>query len=302
MGPMNYREVPVVFECGGDELVGIASVPDAAQTLGVLIIVGGPQYRVGSHRMFVLLARALAEHGYPAFRFDYRGMGDSSGARRSFESVHEDIARAVAAFRAEAPQVKHLVLWGLCDAASAALISVGRLDDVAGLVLANPWARSEQSHSQAIVRHYYANRLLERGFWRRLLTGGVDIRRALGEFAARAAGALRTAVPPGEQVRESFRDRMLQGWQSFQGRRLVILSGRDLTAREFEDLAATDARWSLARGDGRTSVCRIDAADHTFSSADLRAAVASATMVFLGSVSAHAAADSDACHRKGHQR
>ncbi|KAB8057318.1 hydrolase 1, exosortase A system-associated, partial [Janthinobacterium violaceinigrum] len=58
-------------------LVGILSLPAAPGPRGVLIVTGGPQYRVGSHRQFVLLARALAAQGVPVLRFDLRGMGDS---------------------------------------------------------------------------------------------------------------------------------------------------------------------------------------------------------------------------------
>ena len=48
-------------------------------------MVGGPQYRVGSHRQFTLMARAFAAAGYPVLRFDYRGIGDSEGESRGFE-------------------------------------------------------------------------------------------------------------------------------------------------------------------------------------------------------------------------
>ena len=54
---------------------------------GVLIIVGGPQYRVGSHRQFVQLARALASNGIATMRFDYTGMGDSQGKKAEFDQV-----------------------------------------------------------------------------------------------------------------------------------------------------------------------------------------------------------------------
>ena len=49
--------------------------------VGVLIIVGGPQYRVGSHRQFVKLSRALSQHNIASMRLDSSGMGDSSGSK-----------------------------------------------------------------------------------------------------------------------------------------------------------------------------------------------------------------------------
>jgi exosortase A-associated hydrolase 1 len=117
---MPYEERALGFPCGDDTLVGIATVPAAPSGRGVLIVVGGPQYRVGSHRQFPLLARHLAAHGIAAMRFDYRGMGDSDGEERDFESIREDIRAALDAFTEAVPGMRDIVLWGLCDGASAA--------------------------------------------------------------------------------------------------------------------------------------------------------------------------------------
>src|SRR5690349_17225321 len=98
---MPYRETPLFFDCRGDALAGVITEPMAdALRIGVLIVVGGPQYRVGSHRQFVHLARRLAEHGFTAMRFDVRGMGDSEGSHPGYEAIHSDIAAAIAAFLA----------------------------------------------------------------------------------------------------------------------------------------------------------------------------------------------------------
>jgi alpha/beta superfamily hydrolase len=99
-------------------------LPEKQPACGVLVVVGGPQYRVGSHRQFLLLSRRLASEGYPVMRFDYRGMGDGGGAMRSFEDVSADIGAAIEAFQRRCPSVRRIVLWGLCDAASAALLYV----------------------------------------------------------------------------------------------------------------------------------------------------------------------------------
>src|SRR5881398_3691346 len=88
-------EQAISIECEGDALVGILHEPTSPAEVGVVVIVGGPQYRVGSHRQFVLLARTLAAAGFAVLRFDYRGMGDSSGEQRSFEAASADIGTAV---------------------------------------------------------------------------------------------------------------------------------------------------------------------------------------------------------------
>src|SRR5438067_4350076 len=168
------REEALVFDCGDDSLVGVLAVPAAAASRGVLIVVGGPQYRAGSHRQFTLLARDLAANGIASLRFDYRGMGDSSGEARTFESVHEDIGCAIERLLAGAPAIKEVVIWGLCDAASAALFYAHRDRRVTGVVLVNPWVRTQQGIAQAHLRHYYGARLRDIGFWRKLVRAEID--------------------------------------------------------------------------------------------------------------------------------
>ena len=56
---MSVKEIPVVFNCQDSRLLGILHKPEKPGRQGVLIVVGGPQTRVGSHRQFVLLARYL---------------------------------------------------------------------------------------------------------------------------------------------------------------------------------------------------------------------------------------------------
>src|SRR5215471_15952260 len=85
-------EVPVSFRSEQMDLIGLLHMPDPSPSLGVVIVVGGPQYRAGSHRQFVLLARDLASNGAAVLRFDCRGMGDSGGNFPGFERIGPDIA------------------------------------------------------------------------------------------------------------------------------------------------------------------------------------------------------------------
>ena len=107
---MTDNERALVFDCEGESLVGILSGAGLPAVRGVLIVVGGPQYRVGSHRQFALLARHLAEHGVPTLRFDYRGMGDSDGEVRTFEGVGADIRCAIDRFFDNVPGLKDVVI------------------------------------------------------------------------------------------------------------------------------------------------------------------------------------------------
>ena len=142
---MDIEERVVTFDCQGDSLYGVMHLPETPGTRAVLVVVGGPQYRAGSHRQFTLLARSLAMNGVAAMRFDYRGMGDSEGAERAFGDVQDDIAAAIDAFMAAAPGVREIVLWGLCDGASAAMMYAPLDARVSGVVLLNPWIRTPDS-------------------------------------------------------------------------------------------------------------------------------------------------------------
>lgn len=259
-----WNEEPVVFDCEDHRLVGILHRSRGTRdSLGVLIVVGGPQYRVGSHRQFVLMARDLAAAGHPVMRFDYRGMGDAGGAPRSFDSIEADLLAAIAAFERLVPDLGGVVVWGLCDAASAIMMS--RLPaSVKGKVLVNPWVRTESSEARVYLRHYYLRRLLQRDFWRKLAGGAVDVGGAIRQFA----GALRRAFSAHTRTGStdaSFVDRMLEGMRLFKGLTLIILSGGDLTAREFEALRETLPDWRQVLAAPTLRCVRLQDADHTFS-------------------------------------
>lgn len=247
--------------------------------LGVVIVVGGPQYRVGSHRQFVLLARHLAALGHVVMRFDLRGLGDAEGAFAGFESIGPEIDAAVEALYRQSHHVRQHVLWGLCDAASAILMrSATHADDrrLAGVCLLNPWVRTPQGLDRSHIKHYYRRRLLEPEFWKKLMRGGVPLA-ALREFAAKWH-----RIRGRSQARSlSFIEQMREGWRSLQGKILLITSENDLTGLEFLDLAGTAPEWQGCLSPQQVQHITIAGADHTFSRASWRDEVASATLAWL---------------------
>ena len=304
---MNYTEETTLFACAGEMLLGILARPDRPADTAVVLVVGGPQYRAGSHRQFVLLARALACAGFAVLRFDYRGMGDSSGAQRNFEAVNADIAAAIETLQQRLPGVKKVALWGLCDAAAAALLYCHETQDprVTGLCLLNPWVRSEVSLARTQVRHYYLARLQQKEFWLKLLRGGVAVQAlgglvqnlrvafgaaghaadtdadhaATGGLPARAGGIRQHTAP---QI--PFQERMALAWQQFHGHILLILSGDDYTAKEFQEFAGNDPAWKNYLRHTRLARHEVPGADHTFSGAASRRRAEQITLTWVAAL------------------
>lgn len=275
------EDIPHVFGPPDRPLVGILSRPAQPSDTAVLVIVGGPQYRIGSHRQFVSLARAIANAGHAVLRFDHGGMGDSAGEAQGFESLDHDIALALDLLFAQMPGLRQVVLWGLCDGASAALLYWHARQDrrVGGMCLLNPWTRSAQSLARTHVRHYYLQRLRQPAFWRKLLSGGVAwdaLRGLLGNLRA----ARRSGAHTGDAAL-SFQDRMARAWRDSDVPLLLLLSGDDYTAKEFLETVHTSPAWNGALT--RRAVTREDLADadHTFSDPDAKRAVEARTIAWL---------------------
>ena len=273
-----WHEQAVVFDCEGCRLIGIVTQPETQSEHGVVIVVGGPQYRAGSHRQFTLLARNLAEQGIPSLRFDYRGMGDSEGEFRNFEEIHADIHAAIDVLVAQIPRLSHVALWGLCDAASAALY-YGHTDTrVSDVILLNPWVHHEALAAKTRLKYYYLTRLLQRSFWTKLLAGGVGLRNSLGDLHKSVKSAASSEINDSGSVTmanprhgsQTYLKRMLEGLKLFRGKVLFILSGNDLVAQEFITLSRQDSRWEKICASPTITTKRLDAANHTFSSQSWR--------------------------------
>jgi len=292
MSDAPVREQVIVFQSARARLLGILSLPLAgAADTAVLIVVGGPQYRVGSHRQFVSLARALASAGFATLRFDLTGMGDSEGDKSSFEVAGPDIRAAIDALSLACPMASRFVVWGLCDGASAAMMFATGDARVSGVIAANPWARSDATLATTRLKHYYTARLLQREFWAKLIKGGLQWRQSLRALL----GSVRDARAPGaadggHTSGQPFQSVMADGLAKFRGRVLLILSGNDLTAREFIEFTRSSKAWRGLLE--RSNVSRIDLADadHTFSRREWQQRVEADSIAWLNAMRAGASA------------
>lgn len=233
---MHSEELAVSFECKGELLQGIMHCHPAAKH-GVIIVVGGPQTRHGSHRSFVQLARELNKKQINVLRFDYRGAGDSSGIIQPFTETVNDIASAVVFFKEMYPDIEYLSLWGLCDAASAIAMYLEHAPNkISQVTLVNPWVKSRAIEAKTYIKFYYVQRLLSLSFWKKLFLGRVNVKQSAADIAQFQQNAQQTST-------NNFVDSMYSGLRGFKGNIDIILSENDLTAQEFSQLIQSNASW-----------------------------------------------------------
>jgi exosortase A-associated hydrolase 1 len=213
--------------------------------------------------------------------------------------VDEDIRAAVDLLMAKCPELENVVLWGLCDGASAALMHAPSDPRVSGVVAVNPWVRSEATLAQARVSHYYHRRLFDRELWRKLRSGEFAWRRSLGDLAATVWRVLRARFSmkrrAAAEAPASFQQRMAIGWKHLAGKVLFVLSGNDITAAEFLHYARNESSWQpFPQGDA-DMLRFIDDADHTFSRAAWNTRLIEHTVQWLNTQAAPRPHQSSVC-------
>ena len=256
----------ISFACDGRRLAG--TLDEGTAPTGILIVSGGNEIRIGAHRGMAKLARDIAAKGYPVFRFDRRGIGDSDGDNKGFESSGPDIAAALTEFRSACPSVKHVIAFGNCDAATALLLHQPLCVDA--LVLANPWLieASTDAPAPASARAYYRQRLKDPRAWGRLFKGAVKIGRLFGSLRAASR----------KDVASSLSMRVADQMTLFPVDTAILLAEHDATAIAFK------AQWNDTHFESiraRVPLTTIDSASHSFASNADHAALVDAILVTL---------------------
>ncbi len=304
-----FNEETVTFGCGDDYLVGVIHSPNEnnSKTIninnGVVFVVGGPQYRVGSHRLFFQMARELAEEGVTVLRFDFRGMGDSSGEPRKYYDLNDDIHAAVNQLVEYAPHLNEISLLGLCDGATASIIYSQEDIRINQMILLNPWVNSEACQAQAFFGQYYLSRIVDKEFWLKIFSGKFQFRKSLLSFydlftkafvnkvnqdkpipsteGADKEGGTSSALP----VLEPTSDEIFSSLMDFSGNISIILSGKDLTAYKFKLASNGAAKYQKSVRKKLIEVVELPHADHTFSVKEEKSQVlAHCKRIVLGSI------------------
>ena len=152
-------------------LVGIIAaspspLPDAPM---IVILNSGIIHRVGAHRVYVPLSRALAAAGFPVLRFDLSGIGDSENRvdmLSPFDASLADIREVLDSLESSR-QVRRFVLLGLCSGADHAILYSGRDKRVVGVAMIDPSVPKTRGY----YRRFYLRRLFSLTSWRNLVRG-----------------------------------------------------------------------------------------------------------------------------------
>ncbi|MFK7841644.1 MAG: hydrolase 1, exosortase A system-associated [Sphingorhabdus sp.] len=252
------------YPCGEDTLG--ATLDSGSETAALLIVSGGNEIRSGAHSGMAQLALKVSEQGFPVLRYDRRGIGESTGHNDEFLGSAEEIAVAVRFFRERQPQIKTILAFGNCDAATS-LALFGPDAGVDGYILANPWV-IETDHepeteaavpSAAAIRSRYWDRIKNPKTIIDLFSGKIDLKKLLKGLRQ----ASRSEENSGLSLR--LRDALV----ALNGRADLLLAKRDTTARAF--LAAWNSKdFEALRRQSSITVETLDSASHSFADVEAK--------------------------------
>ncbi len=149
-------ETPVTFKSSGEQIVGMLHLPERrrGRVPGVVFFHGFTGTKVEPHRMFVKMARALAEAGIASLRFDFRGSGDSAGdfSQMTVSSEIRDAETALAWMRQRVEiDPKRVGVLGMSMGGMIAALLLGRDPKIAVAVLWAPVSHPKQSRDKRLT-------------------------------------------------------------------------------------------------------------------------------------------------------
>lgn len=215
----DLRERAAIFG-GSRRLFGIATMPPAGHAgtdlPAIVMLNAGSVHRMGTHRLYVSLARRWAALGFHVLRLDLSGIGDSPAAEQCAENLTYprdsmgDVEAAMA-FLTETTGIQRFILTGLCSGGDITFQIAFRSPNVAGAIMINP--RTFCVNDLNMVDSYqqarsYQGSLLQTDSLRRLLRGDADITRAArivapkvkDQVVNRAKRAMSSFLGSGRQV------------------------------------------------------------------------------------------------------
>lgn len=150
-----YREYPVVFPAGRETIGGIFTEPTGAgRGVVVVLLTGAFLPMTHRNRMWVQLARRLAGEGFSVLRFDYHGVGESTGTIAEWsldKPFAEDLEGAVRWLRSR--HASRIAMVGSCLGARTILACAERVPELTTAVFLSAPLRGHR------IGEYAADRL-----------------------------------------------------------------------------------------------------------------------------------------------
>lgn len=151
-------------------LTAVVTEPDqfASQKPAMILLNSGVMHHVGSCRLSVIVARAVAQQGLLAVRYDASGIGDSESRQGALSNVqlaqHE--TREVMDYLEKTRGISRFILFGLCSGARASYATALADPRVAGIIEIDTYCYTTwQYHLR-----YYLPRLLDGKRWKSYLS------------------------------------------------------------------------------------------------------------------------------------
>ena len=148
----------VRFTSNGDEIQGDLYIPDSVTSKkpGPAVVVTGAWMTV-KEQMPARYAREMAQRGFVALAFDFRGWGQSGGERRQFEDPSAKIAdiRAAVEYLKTRPEIAADAIGGLgvCASSGYMVTAAASTPLIRSVALVAPWL-----HDREILEETYGGR------------------------------------------------------------------------------------------------------------------------------------------------
>jgi pimeloyl-ACP methyl ester carboxylesterase len=137
---MTIVDTPLFIESGDATLFAVKSAPEAREEVGVVLLpAGGYTFTPQRNRWGVDLAHQLAAAGFTTLRYDWEGIGDSTGSVDTFALDKPAVTDAMAAVGSIGSA--RVVLMGQCYGARTAMAMASGVDNIAGVALISPPVR-----------------------------------------------------------------------------------------------------------------------------------------------------------------
>lgn len=165
------QETPLWIQSGDQQLFAVHTAPTSEPLgVGILLLSGGGWIpSTQRNRMYVRLARKLAGHGFDVLRFDYGGVGESTGETRFFDLMTPhtpEVLAAVDALRSRG--VTGIGLVGTCYGGRMGLHAAESVPELEVMAVSCIPVEDYPGASENLLWH--GRRAISADVWQRLRT------------------------------------------------------------------------------------------------------------------------------------